>query len=163
MEQVEEYLYLGIEVGRKRGWGKVKARLLRKARGAMAFAWGMGSQWGRISVKAGLQVWRALVRSRLEYAAVIWGDCKWEEAEAVEREMGKRILRCGDKMPNEVVLGDLGLWTLKGRRDMLRLRYYGKLVRMSESRWTKRLYNVSRANHQSGKPIRSWCKYTHAS
>ena len=54
------------------------------------------------------------------------GDVKWEQAEQVQREMGKIILRCSSKMANEVVLGELGWWTLKGRRDFLTLNYGGK-------------------------------------
>ena len=46
---------------------------------------------------------------------------QWEEAEVVQREMAKMILRCSSLMANEVVLGELGWWTLKARRDLLRL------------------------------------------
>ena len=60
-----------------------------------------------------------------EYGAIVWGDVKWEQAERVQREMGKMILRCSSKMANEVVLGELGWWTLKGRRDFLTLNYWG--------------------------------------
>ena len=77
--------------------------------------------------------------------AVIWGDVKWEEAEAVQREMGKMILRCSSKMANEVVLGELGWWPLKARRDLLRLKFWGKIVsRMSSSRLVKHVYVESR-------------------
>ena len=48
------------------------------------------------------------------------------------------------KMTNEAVLGELGWWTLKGRRDLLRLKYYGKIVRMGEDRLVKQEYVESR-------------------
>ena len=106
-------------------------------------------------------VWNALVRPVLEYGAVIWGDVKWEEAERVQREMGKMILRCSSKMANEVVLGELGWWSLRARRDLLRLRFWGKIVsRMSSSRLVKHVYSVSRARYEAGKSSK-WCKYTH--
>jgi len=35
-------------------------------------------------------------------------------------------LRCGPRMNNEVVRGELGWGTLKGRRDEMRLRYWGE-------------------------------------
>ena len=56
----------------------------------------------------------------------VWrvGGDKWEQAEKVQREMGKMILRCSSKMANEVVLGELGWWTLKRRRDFLILNYW---------------------------------------
>ena len=87
---------------------------------------------------------------------------KWEEAEAVQREMGKMILRCSSKMANEVVLGELGWWTLKARRDLLRLKFWGKIVsKMSSSRLVKQVYEDSRAHYEAGQSSR-WCKYTHA-
>ena len=75
--------------------------------------------------------------------------------------MGKMILRCGSKMANEVVLGELGWWTLKARRDLLRLKFWGKMVsRMSSSRLVKQVYTHSRARYEAGESSK-WCKYTH--
>jgi len=98
---------------------------------------------GELPVADCRRSWNALVRPVLEYGAVVWGDAKWEEAEAVQREMGKMILRCSSKMANEVVLGELGWWTLKGRRDMLRLKFWGKVGRMSSRRLVKQVYTQS--------------------
>ena len=42
--------------------------------------------------------------------------CVWEEAERIQREMARMILKCSPKMTNEAVLGELGWW----RRDLLR-------------------------------------------
>jgi hypothetical protein len=44
--------------------------------------------------------------------------------------MGKRILRCGSRMTEEVVRGELGWERQKARRDEMRLRYWGKITRM---------------------------------
>ena len=80
----------------------------------------------------------------------------------VQREMGKMILRCSSKMANEVVLGELGWWPLKARRDLLRLKFWGKIVsRMSSSRLVKQIYTYSRTRYETGKSSR-WCQYTHA-
>ena len=99
------------------------------------------------------------MRPVLEYGAVIWGDVKWEEAEAVQREMGKMILRCSSKLANEVVLGELGWWPLKARRDLLRLKSWGKIVsRMSSSRLVKHVYVESRKRYEAGKSSK-WCTH----
>ena len=64
-------------------------------------------------------------------------------------------------MANEVVLGELGWWSLRARRDLLRLKFWGKIVsRMSSSRLVKHVYSVSRARYEAGKSSK-WCKYTH--
>ena len=75
--------------------------------------------------------------------------------------MGKMILRCSEKMTNEVVLGELGWWSMKGRRDLVRLLFWGKVVGMSHSRLVHHLYSVSRAQYQAGKQSK-WCKQVHA-
>ena len=73
---------------------------------------------------------------------------KWEEAVQVQREMGKIILRCSSKMTNEVVLGELGWWTLKGRRDFLTLNFWGKIVGgMSPKRLVSQVYHASRSRY----------------
>ena len=83
--------------------------------------------------------------------AAVWGECVWEEAERIQREMARMILKCSPKMTNEAVLGELGWWTLKGRRDLLRLKYYGKIVRMGEDRLVKQVYVESRKRLEEGK------------
>ena len=82
------------------------------------------------------------------------------EAEQIQRRMGKMILRCSEKMTNEVVLGELGWWSMKGRRDMMRLLFWRKIVCMSPSRLVHHVYSVGRAQHQAGKHSKR-CKETH--
>ena len=51
-------------------------------------------------------------------------------------------------MANEVVLGELGWWTMKGRRDFLRLNYWGKIVgAMSHKRLVYQVYRESRSRY----------------
>jgi len=65
-------------------------------------------------------------------------------------------------MANEVVLGELGWWTLKARRDLLRLKFWGEIVcSMSSSRLVKQVYAHSRARYNAGHKNK-WCNYTHA-
>ena len=63
----------------------------------------MGMSEGSLSVKASINLYQALVRSVLEYSCEIWGDQVWLEGEKVQREMGRRILRCNGKTTNEAV------------------------------------------------------------
>ena len=68
--------------------------MLEKARKNLIRVYAMGIRNGRLSVKSADMVWKALVRSVIEYGAEVWGNEKWPEAEKVQIEMGKRILRC---------------------------------------------------------------------
>jgi hypothetical protein len=79
----------------------------------------------------------------------------------VQREMAKMILRCSTMMANEVALGELGWWTMKGRRDLLRMKYWGRIAGMADSRLVKQVYVQSRKRYDEGKQSK-WCAETKA-
>ena len=121
--ETQSYKYLGIDLVSGLNFKKVKERMITKARKRMQ-VWAMGMRGGEL-VEDCRRVWEALVRPILEYGAVVWGEVKWEEAEQLQREMGKMILGCSSKMTNEVVLGELGWWTMKVAG---RLRFWARIV-----------------------------------
>ena len=93
-----------------------------------------------LSAKAAINAWKALIRPVLEYGAEVIQYSKnasgsWPEADQIQMQMGRRILGCHPRTANAAVKGDLGWQSLKARRDMLRLRYWGKLVSMNSKRW----------------------------
>ncbi|MFN9380495.1 MAG: RNA-directed DNA polymerase [Bacteroidota bacterium] len=159
--ETAQYKYLGVEINKGIQFKALKERLLRSARRRMMTVWGMGMRRGEMPVSDCVRVWQTLVRPALEYGAAVWGECVWEEAERIQREMARMILKCSPKMTNEAVLGELGWWTLKGRRDLLRLKYYGKIVRMGEDRLVKQVYVESRKRLEEGKQSK-WCADTKA-
>jgi hypothetical protein len=59
----------------------------------------------------------------LDYGTEVFGGIeKWEgaELEKLARKTGKAILGVRKSTTNEVVMGELGWWSMKGRRDLLR-------------------------------------------
>ena len=78
---------------------------------------------------------------------------RWDEAERMQLKCGKRILGVSGKMSDEVVRGELGWWTLKGRRDFLILNWWANITLMSEDRLVKRIYSYRKSQM---KP-QSWC------
>ena len=73
-----------------------------------------------------------MVRPTLEYAAEIWGGGPWEEADKLQREIGKLILGAPIRTTNEAVMGDLGWWELKARRDKAGLKLYKRLLMLGD-------------------------------
>jgi hypothetical protein len=166
IEVVDGYKYLGMWISRSSHgrWTKNKSRLITKARQRLGLAWSMALRSGCLSVKSGIRIWQGLVRPVLEYGAEVWeseGDCKWQEAERVQLMMGKRILRCRSSTTDEVVRGELGWGTMRGRRMMLRIRYWGKVVSMGRDRLVRKVYEEGRKRHLRSKRVRNWCSYTH--
>jgi hypothetical protein len=134
IRNAREAKYLGVEFDGKLSWKSFKSRVLLKARSTMALACSMGVTDGSLSVPAMINLWTALVRSQVEYACEIWGNEEWPEGELLQNEMARRILKCGPKTPIGAMLGDLGWWSLRARRDQRRLLYWGNLVRMDSGR-----------------------------
>jgi hypothetical protein len=134
IEETARHKYLGMDLVKGIHFKTLKDRLLKNARRRMMIVWAMGMRGGELPVQDCCSVWKALVRPALEYGAEVWGAVQWEEAERVQREMAKMILRCSTMMANAVALGELG-W--KGRRDLLRLKYWGRIAGMADNRLVK--------------------------
>lgn len=145
LKVVDKYKYLGLELYLSLRWDGMHERLYAKARAKFAKAFGMANSTRLLNVEFGVQLWKALIRPVLEYGCELWADEVWEQGEQLQRMVAKRILRCEDSTTNEAVLGELGWWTLKARSDMLRLRFWGKIVnKMGLDSVTKRVYLQSR-------------------
>jgi hypothetical protein len=97
----------------------------------------------------------------------IWGDKEWVEAERVQIQIAKRIMRAFQSTTDEAVLGDIGWMPLKAIWDIQRLVYWGKLIRSPFESIQKKVYLWERKELEKqlgeGKPIETidiWCAYT---
>jgi hypothetical protein len=165
LEQVTQYKYLGIELTRTLQWKVYLKRVLAKAKRNMTQALAMGVSGGFMTTRLANIVWMSLVRSIIEHGCEIWGEGCFVDLEKLQISMGKRILRCGSRMTEEVVRGELGWERHVARRDEMRLRYWGKLVRMGDDRIAKIIYKASRRRLEKEEtqvlPLtKTWCKYT---
>ena len=84
----------------------------------------------------------SVIRPSIEYGSEIWEGNKMTGSalESIILKVAKKILGCSSKTCNEAVRGDMGLETLKGRRDKAKLNWWYKLVRMPSSRYAKQLF-----------------------
>ena len=138
-----------------------KIRVASKARATLAMVCGIGL--GKLSVAAAVNLWSSLIRSQLEYGCEIWGDEEaWLEGEYIQHEMARRILNCGVRTPIAAMMGDLGWMRLVARRDLQRLMFWGKLVKMSNYRLTKRVYLQRKRDFVRCRSILNWCSHTHS-
>ena len=145
--ETQMYKYLGVELDKKMSFKDFKIRVAEKAKKNRAKVWRMGMNTGALSVKASINLWDALCRSNLEYAAEIWGRQKWDEAENIMMEMGRRILRCHGKTTGLAILGELGWWTMQTRREYIMLKYWINIVLMADTRLVKKIYHCSKQKY----------------
>ena len=109
----------------------------------MAQVWVMGMKTGDLSVKGGIKLYQALVRSILEFSAEVWGFDAFPEAERLQYEMCRRILRCGYMTTKEVLLGELGFWLLSARRELKKFLFWFRLLTAPNTRILKQAYLMS--------------------
>jgi hypothetical protein len=138
LKVVQTYKYLGLDFEDNLRWNITQERLTAKARGRVALLC-KGLKEG-LSLKAAESMWWAMVVPVLNYGTEIWGSGKCVEIERVQLETGRRILGVGKKTADDVVRGELGWWTMKAQRNMKKLLYWARLVRMDDSRLAKQIY-----------------------
>jgi len=146
IQQVLIYKYLGIELDNCLSFKVFKERLLHKAKTNMGRVYSMGIRSGFLSVKGSINLYQALVRSILEFSCELWGKDAWKDGENIQLEMSRRILRCSRKSTNEAVLGELGFWSLRARRNLKKIIYWFHILSLPNSRLLKQAYLMSRAN-----------------
>jgi ribonuclease HI len=166
---VQQYTYLGVEITSPLSWHMLREKLLTRARRNMYRAWAMGTRAGLLTVRTNTQIYTALVRCHLEYAAEVCGctiDKAWTSAELIQLRMGKLILHCPTHTSDEAVIGELGWWPIMERHSMLRLRWWARLITMKESRWPYIIYQYARNAYINSlgvgkREVHNWCSDTH--
>ena len=85
----------------------------------------------------------SVIRPSIEYGTEVWESNKGQTnaLESVVFEGAKKILGCSSKTCNEAVRGDMGLETLKSRRDKAKLKWLYKLATMPQDRYPKQLFS----------------------
>ena len=133
---------------------------MTRARKSLWRAWGLGIGGGELSARGAAGLWETLARPALEYGAEI-DTGEWREAERLQLLAGRMSLGVGAAVANEVVRGDLGWWTMKGRREYLRLVYWGKLVREKEETMMSTVDREGRRRIEQGIAKKhEWCVKT---
>ena len=71
----------------------------------------------------------------------------------------KKILGCSSKTCNEAVRGDMGLETLRSRRDKAKLKWWYKLATMHQDRYPKQLFSQKwNVKPRRGRQSKIWGK-----
>ena len=170
IDKGDQYAYLGVEVDRSLRWTALKKRLLDKATNAFRRMWAPSSYTRWLSVADVARVWNTCIKPQLEYAAAVWGDYVWEDAERLQRRMARNLLCCPQRTSVDKMYAELGWLPMRAARDRMRLSWWRTLEHLrrqaTPQRWAARVFNVTRAwfdrERQFGRRVntRSWCGAT---
>ena len=83
----------------------------------------------------------SVLRPTLEYGSEVWAcnKCQIASLESIQLGAAKKILGCSSKTCNEAVRGDMGLESLKARRDRCKLKWWYKVNNLGNERYPRLL------------------------
>jgi hypothetical protein len=160
VEEVKVFKYLGVELRADGRWTDVAKRLGDKAAAVASLLLGVGGACDRMGMGLRRRLWQCMGVPGMQYGVEVWdaNQGEGEKLEKVQREAGRRVLGCSSRMSDEVVRGELGWLTARGRRDELRLRYLGRLLRMPVTRGVRQFLVVRTQDLEEGLGCgKGWC------
>ena len=160
LPNVSSYTYLGIEFSNNGAWDFHIKKVLSTGKEKVNKLHSIISNRD-INVSARRLLLLSVIRPSMEYGSEIWEGNKanMNALESVILRGAKKILGCSSKTCNEAVRGDMGLETLKGRRDRAKLKWWSKLVKMPGSRYAKQLFSQEwNVKPRRGRQRKMWGK-----
>ena len=142
LPKVSSYCYLGIDFASNGAWDVHIKKVINNGRKRVNQLHSVISNRD-INLTARRLLLLSVIRPSIEYGGEIWEGNKGQVAglESIILGGAKRILGCSSKTCNEAVRGDMGLESLRGRRDRAKLKWWYKLVSMPEDRYPKQLFS----------------------
>ena len=142
LNRATSYKYLGVHITPDLSWDFHKQHVIAQARGAAAeLIWKGARQQGDLIEPINVvRMFEMITRPSCEYAAEIWGYGALERLEAVQRDVGRRILGCGASVVNEAVEGELGWLPLQARREVALLRLWGRIMNKPQTSLLRQTY-----------------------
>ena len=142
LPKVSNYSYLGIDFASNGAWDVHLKKVLDNGRKKVNQLHSVISNRD-INLSARRLLLLSVIRPSIEYGGEVWEGNK-SQVDALESIIlggAKRILGCSSKTCNEAVRGDMGIETVKSRRDRAKLKWWYKLATMPEDRFPKQLFN----------------------
>ena len=102
----------------------------------------------------------SVLHPTLEYGSEVWA-CNERQTVFLESILGaaKEILGCSSKACNETVRGDMGLESLKGRRDRCKLKKWYKVKHLDGERYPRLLLDSDgEVKPRRGRQRKTWRK-----
>ena len=157
IKATDSYKYLGLDftAAVSRGkWNTMAQRLHSNAKAASSLLRFQGGGANGLRPRTMIKQWEAICRPVLEYGCEIWqGEISkaWvDRLESVQNKFGRAIMGIQAFPAAVAVRADLGLHTLRSRRQMLKLLYWGKLCNTKSNRLLAHVFKSRRAQVIAG-------------
>jgi hypothetical protein len=139
LDIVKQYKYLGLHITHNLSWSYHLEKLRNKCKSLISMGMITAKNARMMNMSVGMNIWESLARPTIEYGSEILFTEAFKQAETCQHYFGKRLLELKQSTCNSYIRGELGLWRMKTRRNMLALRYYKRLHQMDDSRLPKQM------------------------
>ena len=140
--RVVSYCFLGIEFANNGSWDSHVQKVINNGKKKLNRLHRFLSNMS-ISTVARRLLLVLVLRPTLKYGSEVWACNKRQAAslESIQLGAAKKILGCSSKTCNEAVRGDMGLESLKARRDRCKLKWWYKVNNLDDERYRLLLDN----------------------
>eukprot|EP00745_Piridium_sociabile_P014687 TRINITY_DN21651_c0_g1_i6.p1 TRINITY_DN21651_c0_g1~~TRINITY_DN21651_c0_g1_i6.p1 ORF type:complete len:655 (+),score=42.51 TRINITY_DN21651_c0_g1_i6:130-2094(+) len=148
------YNYLGVILSATLNWSRCVDNLSGKALRAMAAIRKLYFRLQGIPVVTLFKIFDSKVKPILLYGSEIWGFQRYEAIEKVHNKVCKLVLGVGRDVKNNIALGECGRFPIYIDTYVRIVKYWCKLLTMSDSRYPKQCYKMLQMHDRSGR--RNW-------
>ena len=130
LDEVQSHKHLGVVLSKDLSWKNHIEDMVSRASKCLDVLHALKYKLDRQTLE---KLYLAFIRSKLEYAAVLWDNCNDELSEMIERvqyRAGKIISGAIHRTSKEIVYSELGWESLKLRRKKARLKMMYKTVNL---------------------------------
>ena len=151
---LNNYKYLGYTLTTKLSGDDALSEYVGRAKNKVLSIFRTLKILGRMDFDVFFKLFDSQVAPSLTYAGEIWGMVPYENIEAVHLFACKRLLGVRKKTPNCLVYGELGRYPLSINTKIQVVKYWFKILNMSDDRLPKLAYMRELTEENK---IGSWC------
>ena len=148
------YKYMGLYFTPTLSWSSAQEKLASQGKKAILSIYNFQRSFGYFAHKDLFKLFDSIVKPILCYGAQIWGHTYSNVLESVQFEFCKRYLKVNSTTNNMVVLGECGRYPLFIDYYFYCIRYWCKLLVMSNSRYPRNCYLMLKSLDDVGR--RNW-------
>ena len=153
VEVVNNYKYLGYTLSTKLSVDVALAEYVGRAKGKIVDITRTIYSLGSLDKKIYFKLFDAQVKPMLLYASEIWGITRNSTIESAHLFVMKRYLGVSRKTPNNLVYGETGRYPLYINSMIRAIKYWFRLLNMTEDRIPRIAYERERREEQK---IQNW-------
>ena len=151
IEIVTMYKYLGILFTSGLSWNKAIHTLSLRAKKAVTILLMYSIKCGGLPVSLAFELFDKMVLPILTYGAEVWGIRPYQAIEDVQIYFCKKVIGLPKNTSNNAVLGECGRHALYIASFKKCIKYWLKILKMPESRYTKCCYAMVKRMDERGK------------